>query len=63
MCHGSTTRIITKLVKIMEATTCIAKEESATMFLSYFISKIKPFSMKINKAIVTGRKKNPISSE
>jgi hypothetical protein len=36
MCHGNTARIITKLVRIMEATACIVEEESATMFPSSY---------------------------
>jgi hypothetical protein len=36
MCHGSTARIITKIVRIMEATACIVVEESATMFPSSY---------------------------
>jgi hypothetical protein len=48
----------------MEATTCIVEEESTTMFpSSYSVFKIEPFSVKIDKAAVTSRKNNPISSK
>jgi hypothetical protein len=64
MCHGSTARIITKLVKIMEATTCIIEEENTTMFpSSYSVFKIEPFSVKIDKTTAIGRKNNLISSK
>jgi hypothetical protein len=64
MCHGSTTRIITKLVRIMEATTCIIEEENVTTFpSSYFVLKIEPFSVKIDKVAATSKKKNPLSSK
>ncbi len=60
MCHGSTTTIITKLVIIMGATTCIVEKESATMFpSSYYVLKIEPFLVKIDKATATGKEKKP----
>ncbi len=48
----------------MEATTCIIEEENVTTFpSSYFVLKIEPFSVKIDKVAATSKKKNPLSSK
>ncbi len=61
MCHGSTASIITKIVRIMEATARIVEEESATMFPSSYSaarSWFQKFTVPKNKLGIEENKNN-----